>query len=344
MARTSDVTPCGFSRDMRGSDDVRVIELAERQHGLAARWQLTEIGLDRWWVRRAVASGGWELATRRVLRRAGGSATAEQALLIGVLDAGSGALASYRSSGWLWGLPRLDFHPNDVLRPNRPSQRQVDGSIHLPRLWLPGEATSVRGIPCVSLPLTLFQLAGVLPRGRTESLVDHVAARSPAVLARLHDLLPVVARRGRPGIAVMRELLADRPVGARVPESGNERRFESLLRRAGERSLERQVDVGGHSYVGRTDYRDAELPLLVEVQSGLHHSSLSDRRRDEARVAELLAAGYLEVLQIWDDMLWDRPWEVAPAVRAARERVRARSGHGNVAPGATISWPEARAG
>lgn len=308
---------------MPTSDDDRAVALAERQHGTVARWQLADLGLDRWWVRDAVARGAWEPVTGRVLRRRGSPTSPDQVLMASVLDAGRGATASHRSSAWLWGLPRFDFHPNDVVRPGRPGQRQVAATVHLPRLWLPGEATVVRGIPCTSLPLTLYQLAAVVPHRRLERLVDSVAAKSPALLVRLHELLPVVAARGRTGVAAMRCVLDERPPGTRLPESGNERRFETLLREAGEPPLVRQVDVGGHSYIGRSDYLDPDVLLIVEVQSGLHHTSLSDRRRDEQRVADLLAAGFRDVLFIWDDMLWDRPWEVAPAVRAARARLRA---------------------
>lgn len=303
--------------------DEVVAALAEAQHGAAARWQVRELGGDHRWVARRVARGEWQLATRRVLVRTGAPPTPEQTVAVAVLDAGPGAFASHRAAAWLWRLPSFRRPATDVVRPRAPGVTPSAGRLHRPRLDLVDHVVIVRGVPCASLPLTLFQLAGCEPFGRVAAVVDRVVTRSPAMLAALHELLPRYAERGRPGITTMRALLDERPVGARVPASGNERRFESLLDRAGEPPLERQVDVGGHSWLARADYRCRETGLLVEVQSELHHTSVTDVAHDARREAALLAAGHPKVLFIWEDQLWQRPWEVAPAVRAARAELRA---------------------
>lgn len=305
--------------------DDAVARLAAEQHGAVARWQLRPLGADRFWVRRRVAAGRMQVATDRVLLVPGAPGTPEQSLMIGVLDAGPGAAASHRSAAWLWRLPGYRRPGCEVVRPRPPGVPRSNASLHRPVLWLPEHRTVVRDVPAWSLPLVLFQLASVEPLGRMAVVVDRVITRSPAVLPALHRLLPVVARRGVPGITVMRTLLGERPVGSGVPPTGNERRFELLLHQAGEPPLERQVDVGGDVWIGRCDYRCRETGLLVEVQSELFHDSVTDRARDARRAAALLAAGHPKVLFIWEDQLWQRPWEVAPAVRAARAELRARA-------------------
>jgi very-short-patch-repair endonuclease len=163
----------------------------------------------------------------------------------------------------------------------------------------------------------MFDLAAILRPGRTRVLVNTVVTRSPAMLPALHRMLPELAKRGRTGITVMREILAANPIGTAVPASGNEARFEEICGNAGIHGLERQVDVGGHSWLGRVDYLLRRLDLVIEIDSELHHTSPGDRARDEERDAAMLAAGFRRVLRVAAEDLWRRPHLVAAAVRSA---------------------------
>jgi very-short-patch-repair endonuclease len=123
-----------------------------------------------------------------------------------------------------------------------------------------------------------------------------------------------------PGPGRMRRLLARRGDDYVPPASGLERRFARILARDRLPAMRRQVDVGGDGWVGRVDFRDRYLPLIVEVQSETYHSALSDRRRDAARSEALRAAGF-EVVEVSEEQVWHRPEEVAAAVRTARWRL-----------------------
>jgi very-short-patch-repair endonuclease len=85
--------------------------------------------------------------------------------------------------------------------------------------------------------------------------------------------------------------------------------------------MRRQVDSGGDRWVGRVDFRDEDLPLLVEVQSETYHLALTDARDDEVRLAALRGAGF-EVVEVTDAQVWHRPDEVVDAVCEARRRLR----------------------
>jgi very-short-patch-repair endonuclease len=104
--------------------------------------------------------------------------------------------------------------------------------------------------------------------------------------------------------------------------TGLERRFETILRNAGERPMERQVDLGGHSWVGRVDYLDRSLLLVAEIDSVTFHSSRPDVLRDAERDTTLLAAGWRKVLRIPEEWIWYEPWRVVEAVREARRALR----------------------
>jgi very-short-patch-repair endonuclease len=195
---------------------------------------------------------------------------------------------------------------------------------HRPRLLLPHHRTEVRGIPCTTLPRTLYDLAAVLRPGRVRAICNAVVKKSPAMLTALHRMLPELAKSGRTGITTMRQYLADNPIGTTAPESGNEMRFEAVCRNAGSPGHERQVDVGGHSWLGRVDYLIRRLGLIIEVDSELHHESEADKARDAERDRQLLAAGFRKVLRIKTEDLWRRPWFVVEQVRAAIAELEAR--------------------
>jgi very-short-patch-repair endonuclease len=143
------------------------------------------------------------------------------------------------------------------------------------------------------------------------------------MLPALHRTLPELACRGRTGITVMRGILDAYPIGAAVPASGNEARFEEICGNAGIHGFERQVDVGGHSWLGRVDYLLRRLGLVIEIDSELHHSSPGDVARDEERDKAMLAAGFRKILRIAAEDLWRAPHVVVTAVRTAIAEVQA---------------------
>src|SRR3546814_6635961 len=117
-------------------------------------------------------------------------------------------------------------------------------------------------------------------------------------------MLEVMAQRGRPGIRTMRQVLATRGLDYVPPASNLEARFEQILLQAGDAPMRRQVDIGdGDRWIGRVDFRDAELPLIVEIQSERFHASLIDKQLDATRMERLRAAGFV-VLEFTDQPVW----------------------------------------
>ena len=240
-----------------------------------------------------------------------------------VLDAGEGAVASHATGAALWGLPGFALRDIEVTRGGRRTSRTPPiAFLHRPVVLLPQHKTVIRGIPVTTLARTIFDLAGAgVKPARIARLVNMAANRSPGTLAALHRTLKELARRGRPGITVMREVLAERPVGSVLPASGLEMRFEHILREACLPPLRRQVDLGGHEWNGRIDYVDLSIGLLVEVDSLLHHTSPMDVAADAARDEQLLASGFVKVRRIPEEWVWYQPWLVVQAVRDARSEL-----------------------
>ena len=236
-----------------------------------------------------------------------------------VLDAGPGAVASHTSAAALWRLPGFLVTPVHVSRKKGTANcRSTLAMVHRPCLLPESHVTSVGDIPVTSLPRTLFDLAGQVHPARAERAVASVVGKSPAVLPVLHALLDELGEHGRDGVALMRTVLEERPIGYVAPASGLERRFIRILAEAGEPPLDRQVDLGGHEWIGRVDFVDRDARLVVEIDSATHHSSTLDRERDRQRDQALLAAGWQAVVRISEEEVWHRPTEAVAMVRRAR--------------------------
>ena len=293
---------------------MKVTALAARQHGVISTRQVRALGGDRHLVKRRLASRRWVQHTSRVVGIAGVPSTPEQQLMVAVLHAGSTAMASHESAAWLWQLP--GFAATGVVLRDRAHGATVEEG-HRPKLVLPTHRTEVRGIPATTLPRTLFDLAAILSLGRLARVIDTVVSRSPAMLPALHRTLPELSCKGRTGLGNMRILLAERPIGSGIPPTGVEKQFEKICDNAGIRGLERQVDLGGHSWLGRVDYVLPSVKLIIEVDSEIHHTSVTDKANDAARDAAFLAAGWAKVLRITQEDIWYRPWFVVEQLRQA---------------------------
>ncbi|MFN2606732.1 MAG: hypothetical protein ABR511_02365 [Acidimicrobiales bacterium] len=101
-------------------------------------------------------------------------------------------------------------------RPHHQHRRVV---VHRPRASLVGHVTTVEGVPTTRLARRLVDLAGAVHPARTARAVDNALAGRLVSLDELRVTTDQLAARGRPGIAVMRALLADRGPGYVATES-----------------------------------------------------------------------------------------------------------------------------
>jgi hypothetical protein len=187
---------------------------------------------------------------------------------------------------------------------------------------------TLEDIPTLVPERALFTIAGSLRRGaerewfvrRMERMVDNAWSARLVSGKTLHAMLDEVAQRGRPGIRVMRQVLAARGLDYVPPASNLEARAIRILEEGGITTMRRQVDVGDESgWIGRVDLRDQEVPLVVEVQSERFHSSLIDVQLDRHRIDRLRRAGFV-VVEVTEFQVWHRPRELLAAVVAGRSQ------------------------
>ena len=218
----------------------------------------------------------------------------------------------------VWGLPGFDLKELEVSRPRQgPNRSSTVAKVHHPR-YLPPHHCGVRScIPVTTLVRTVFDLAGTEHPARAEGAL-HSAVRAGMGWATLTKHLQEVASKGRPGIELMRELIAahsDQPVLG----SGLEARFVRIIKRADLPEPRRQVDVGAERWIGRVDFLYDDVRLVIEVNGSWAHTTSIDVERDQRRMAGLVSAGYA-VLPLPEHLIRERPEEVVRLVREARRR------------------------
>lgn len=322
--------------------------IANDNDGLVGRCHLPALDLDRRAWRYALASERWVLLSSRVLCSVSAPRTDGQRLRAAVLDAWPGAFFHARSAlAWLG----MDGHQLATLHLAR--VRGISGT--KPQLATVHELQAVRGHHLVVVKglvtenacRAIWAIAAeyAAPRrfevgvAKIGALLDHAHRERLVTWAGLHEMVDDIHQRGRAGTRIMRACAATRLPGTSPTESRQERRFEEVLEDAGIRPFRRQVVVGGHEPIGRIDFSDDELMLLVEVNSLKFHTAPTDRARDERRYAALVAAGFT-VLVVWEDDLWRHPRAVVELVHRARSF--ARRGQAGVLHSPSCPWPRPR--
>lgn len=177
----------------------------------------------------------------------------EQRAMSAVLDSGDGAVLSHRSAAATWGLPGFDMTELEVSRPRTGANRATGlAQLHHPCDLPAHHCTTRDGLPVTTLARTVFDLTGTEHPGRAERAL-HAALRAGLRWTTIENYLNELARRGRPGIELMRELLAAH-AGRPAMGSGLEARFLRLLLNAGLPQPRRQVDLGTDDWAGRVDF------------------------------------------------------------------------------------------
>lgn len=323
-----------------------MLDLAAKQHGLVARTHLDGLDLtvDHWW--RARRNGRWDVLSPLVLRSSGSAETIEQHALAAVLDAGRGAMLHGPSTLAWFGMRGFDLRQVHVSRHRSYGSRGVRlGRLHQLRDIRAHDVTVHRGVATETVMRAIWSEASRFSdprrfeRGcrRIGRLLDDANLAGLLTWAALHESVDDIHERGRAGSTILRELAKKRPPGSSPTESGNEQRLEELVARAQRDPLRRQVVVGGHEPIGRVDFTDRSLPLIVEVNSLAHHSSLSDRDADHLRYARFNEAGFV-VAVIWAPDLWGFDRAVIAVID--KGRAMAKKGEVGVVHSPSCPWPD----
>lgn len=281
-----------------GSRDERIGQIAGRQRGRVARWQLLQAGLSS-----SVINGlrvrGQLLPVHRGLFLVGYRAATElgpetEALLL----AGPGASLNGMSAALLWGLLPAESKPNtvDVLLAGGHRRSTPGIRFHRTRLLGPEDVRIHRGLPVVSPAWALLEIAEIVPARALERAFDqgevHRIVR-PAEIDRALERF-----RGRTGRPAIKRLLALR-AGTTITRSEAEERFLDLVHRA--ELPPPEVNARLHGF--EVDFLWREAKLVVEIDGYQFHGTRRAFEYDRRKDAKLAAAGITVIRFTWGELV-----------------------------------------
>ena len=282
-----------------------VTALAWKQHGAFSVEQAQDRGVSRTWIGNHCRDG---LLVRRapgVYVLAAAPPTARQALMVEVLAAGPGSLATDDSGLALW-CPEVTFPRKPVLAVSPSCGRRTTGAV-LRRssdleLANPG---LVDGIPTVGVARALLDSSVGRSPDEVLARIDACRRHTSLSIGALVEVLAQHARPGRAGVASFRAAL--RRLRREVADSEFERLVIRDLVRAGVRQprLHHVVRLPGQDPI-ELDLDWPGLLLDVELDGGDHRDRARRMARDRRRDRLLQAAGYVVARYTWDDYVADR--------------------------------------
>ncbi|MGH7481435.1 MAG: type IV toxin-antitoxin system AbiEi family antitoxin domain-containing protein [Longimicrobiales bacterium] len=299
---------------MKKEMEERIAGLARRQHGLATRRQLLELGLSSGALDRHVGRGRLR-RLRRGVYLVGPILPSRAREMAAVLACGPDALVSHLSAASLreWTAPQTASAPVDITIIRSHNHPRPGIRIHRTRTLRSDERADLDGIPVTGPTRTLLDLAGVAD-GR---VLERAVARAERRAVRRADLEALVARhRGRPGVPLLRAILTTSG-GPALTRSEAEDRFLALVRTARLPAPEVNAWVGGYE----VDFFWREARLAVEVDGYRFHSSLPSFEHDRRRATHLAAIGIQVVPLTWRQVVEE---DHATAVQIGQALVQAR--------------------
>jgi very-short-patch-repair endonuclease len=289
--------------------------LAEKQHGVAARWQLLELGLEPSAIQRRLTANRLHRVHRGVYAIGHRLITAKGRWMAAVLACGPDALLSHRQALSLWDLLGIPSGAIDVTVPGRTGRRGPKGiRIHRSEHLAAADRTQIDNIPVTSLAWTLVDHAATVHPQRVRSVLEQVQRRELHVeLDELLERLP-----NRKGTKAIRGARAQMRGPAPWTQSELEDRFLALIRESGLPEPETNVFVQGDL----VDVLWRDQRLIVEVDGYEFHKSRAQFESDRRRDARLQVAGY-RVLRVTQQRIADDSRAVVAEIRALLSEPRA---------------------
>ncbi|HEY5334111.1 MAG TPA: DUF559 domain-containing protein [Solirubrobacterales bacterium] len=287
--------------------------LAARQYGVVTRQQLIDLGYSDDGIDRAIRAGRLHQWHRQVLAVGHQGLSPHGLCMAAVLFRGSGALLSYQSAVWLWGLERKLEVPVHVSVRWRGHGQDAIGLHHCPALRDEDVAESEL-LPVTALPRTLLDYASEAKQYRLERAIDRADRLGLLDLAAVDLITDEV--RGHSGRGPLRRaMVIYREKG--FTRSGGEKRMLAALADVGVRRPSVNNFIEGYEL----DFFWEQERFAVELDSWEHHRGRKSFEEDRKRQEELAMAG-IETIRITGTRLRREPRGVAMRIAAHLERRR----------------------
>ncbi len=285
--------------------------IVERQHGVVAHRQLSELGLGDGLIQGRIDNGSL-VSVHRGVFAVGHEAISKRARwMAAVIACGPSAVLSHGSAAALWDIRRAGPMPEVTRRSGGTPRSGI--RLHQTSLLDDVEIARIDGIPVTSIERTLLDLAQRLDDKQIERTLvaaDRTRALRWSELNRLIERTP-----RRQGVGRLRRIALQVDPNAVDAASPLEVDFLALCRRAG---LPRpQVNV---LLAGRVvDFLWPRQKVVVETDGYAFHADRPAFERDHTGTATLERIGY-RVHRATYRMLADNPAPFMDLVRSSLER------------------------
>jgi hypothetical protein len=294
--------------------DRRSWDLAAAQGGVISPRQVETLGFTTHMRESRVRTGMWEPVGRlgyRLIRM-----DDEKNLLRAAVILLPGAVVSHCSASRVHGFPVPATEPTVTVHTRTthsfPGVRVRRGHDLVEEHW-----EIVDGLPTTKPERTVVDLSADLTERELSRLVQDLVIKGTLQLEPLRLVADQVCRRGRPGSAVMRAVLADL-MDQPGPQSELEKRARKLL---GFAMLPEPISEFPVPWSPSRRFDDAypERRVAIEWDSRAWHTTLEAMDRDRRRDRDCAIHGWVLLRFTWGDVT-TRQNDVIAAVRAALSR------------------------
>jgi very-short-patch-repair endonuclease len=273
------------------------VGLSASQQGLVTRDQLVGLGRSKHQIDHALTTQRLSLVYPGIYRMGGSALTDDSALTAALLF--TKGVASHRSAAHLLGLIEPPPCGPELIIDLTRSQRTAGLILHRSRDLTGADICRIRGLRCTTATRTLIDVGAVVSEAVLESALERALHQRMTTVPRLQRRLDQVARRGRPGVKALREVLELRTPHLDAAESELELLIWRILRRHHVPLQERQVALTVDGCDFRLDMAYTPERIFIEGDGFGVHSTRSAFESDRFRQNKLVVAGWLPLLFTW---------------------------------------------
>lgn len=274
------------------------------QHGVFSRKQAMAAGYRRSTIDSKIRSGEWVSLHPGIYCDGGMPRSWLRDMSAAVMWAYP-ACASGRAAAFLHRLPGFDEPEFELVTTNRRVTSRCGINVHHTKRLPEDQIERVQGIRCTSVERSVMDLCGLVGRRRAAIALDHCLSRGMSTLGSFDFCLFLVARRGRNGCGILRNLVQERWDLSGFPESPLETIIFEQLASSGLPLPVPQfelLDRAGHP-MARPDFVWPDEKLIVEGHSRLWHKGKELEKRDRERHLKLRDHSYRIIYVSWPDAI-----------------------------------------